>query len=583
MTSVRCAHCTTNRSLQEVCYLLTVKELLTIPSLEGLVVVGGEAGLNNKISLVNIMENPDAFDWLSPNELLLSTGYIFKDNIELQNQIIKELAELNCSGLVVKTKRYFDKLPDNMIEKANEYGLPVLELPYNYTLSNVISIINERASSRYDLLNRKTIDIHNLFFKSSLEGGGLSLIASTLAETIENPIVIVDQDWKYLISAESHSNPYPLSDYLPTKKNIPIVDDDFIQQIPKNFKGMKRSIKRTMTLKDLSVTCRILPIVVTNTLYGYIVVWQTVRDLAEFDYNIIEQASTFMALERIKEKEIEEVKIEIQQDFFDDLLSGKIKSTKTLQTLCDLHGMNASYRYYCMIINIKPAEIEKYEDVITWKFRIEKITEKVLTIVKSFIHKANGDVTCFIRSNRIIILIGQSKDLELPGVLDIKRYAQSLYNEISEKISEDMLIGIGRQVEEISLLYKSFSEANEMIRLTMQLNKTSEVAHFEDYAVYHLLDSNIKEQDLEEFFDKCLGSLANHDRENGTAYMKTLEFYYIHNSNVTETAKALFVHRNTLIYRFERIHEILGLDSKNAEDALRIQIALKIFRILTTR
>ena len=560
--------------------MLKVKDLLTINAIEGLTVVAGEAGLDNEVSLVNIMENPDAFDWLSPNELLLSTGYIFKDNVELQNRIIKELAEINCSGLVVKTKRYFEELPANMIEKANEYGLPLLELPYSYTLSNVISIINEKASGRYDLLNRKTLDIHNLFFKASLEEGGLSPISSILAETIQNPIIIVDQDWKYLTSAESVGNPYPLESSLTLSNNTQVFDDAFIQQIPKKFSGMKRSIKRLFTSSEVEIICRILPIAVSNNVYGYIIVWQTVRDLLEFDYIILEQASTIMALERIKAKEIDEVKLEIRQDFFDDLLSGKIKSPATLQTLCDLHGMNSNYRYYSMVINIKPSEVDKYEDILKWKYKMEKIAKKSVAVVNSQSYKSKGEITAFFRSNRIIVLIGQNKENPASTLTDIKSYANELHAALSEKIKERFTIGIGRQYSHIDSLHKSFSEANEMIRLTQQLHEKSDVAHFEDYAVYHLLDANINNQALEEFFEKCLGPLFLHDCDNGTAYLSTLEYYFVHNANVTETSKAMFIHRNTLIYRIDRIQEIIGLDIKHSEDILRIQIALKILRIL---
>ncbi|MNP59498.1 Purine catabolism regulatory protein [compost metagenome] len=62
--------------------------------------------------------------------------------------------------------------------------------------------------------------------------------------------------------------------------------------------------------------------------------------------------------------------------------------------------------------------------------------------------------------------------------------------------------------------------------------------------------------------------------------MLTLENYFINNLNVTETSKAMFLHRNTLIYRIEKIKEILNLDLKHSEELLRIQIALKIFSIL---
>lgn len=68
--------------------MLTVKDLFEIKAIDGIKIVAGEKGINNTIAIVNIIENPDSFDWLSPNELLLSTGYIFKDNPEIQNKII---------------------------------------------------------------------------------------------------------------------------------------------------------------------------------------------------------------------------------------------------------------------------------------------------------------------------------------------------------------------------------------------------------------------------------------------------------------------------------------------------------------
>ena len=211
-----------------VIILLTVKDLFEIQAIDGLKIVAGEKGIDNEISIVNIIENPEAFDWLSPNELLLSTGYIFKDNEDLQIRILNELSAINCAGLVVKMKRYFENLPQKMIDHANELGFPLIELPFEYTLSKVISIINEKASGRYDLLNRKTLDMHNLFFRITLEGGGIERISSMLSGSINNPIIFVDQDWKLLHYTEHLNNKVPLSYCFTLVKNRPIFNKEFI-------------------------------------------------------------------------------------------------------------------------------------------------------------------------------------------------------------------------------------------------------------------------------------------------------------------------------------------------------------------
>ncbi|WP_342599146.1 PucR family transcriptional regulator ligand-binding domain-containing protein [Psychrobacillus sp. FSL H8-0483] len=560
--------------------MLKVQDLLEIKAIDGLKIVAGVEGVQNHISIVNILENPDAFDWLSPNELLLSTGYIFKDNEELQNKIIKELSEINCAGLVIKMKRYFDKLPQNMIDEANKYGLPLLELPIGYTLSNVISIINEKASGRYDLLNRQTLDMHNLFFSITLEGGGISRISSMLSGTINNPILIVDKNWKLLHYSEHEDNHFSLQESLDLKSNKPIFTKEFIDTIPNNLNEMKKSIKRIYNLNGKKIICRVLPIAVSQDLYGYIIIWQTVRNLIEFDYIILQQASTIIALERIKAKEIEEVKLKIRHDFYDDLLSGKITSSETLQTLCDLHGLNSNYMYYCMVINIEVKEVDKFEDMIIGKYKMDNIAQSCVEIVYEKSYKANGEITCFYRNNRIIVLVGQNEERQPISVSEAKQYATELHDELGKRIKKTFLIGIGQQYQEIKSLYKSFSEANEMIRLMQHMNEKNEVSHFEDYSVYHLLDSNISSSELEDFFQKCLGKIYEHDKLHTTSYISTLENYFNNNQNVSETSKAMYLHRNTLIYRIEKIKEILNTDLKNSEELLRIQIALKIFRIL---
>ncbi|WP_053366515.1 PucR family transcriptional regulator [Bacillus sp. FJAT-27245] len=562
--------------------MLTVKELFEIEAIDGIKIVAGDKGINNEISIVNIIENPESFDWLSPNELLLSTGYIFKDNKDLQNQIIKELSEVNCAGLIVKMKRYFQKLPQNMIDEANRLGFPLIELPFEYTLSRVISIINEKASGRYDLLNRKTLDMHNLFFRITLEGGGIERISSLLAETIGNPIVLVDRDWKLLHFTEHRDNKVPLAYCLDLVKNRKVFNNSFLEGIPDNISKMKRSIKRIYHLEGMEIKCRILPVAVANHLYGYIVVWETIRELTEFDYIILEQVSTIMALDRIKAREIEEVKLKIRQDFFDDLLTGKITSSESIQTLSELHGLNFHYKYFCMVVNIESLEPNDGKDFITRKVNLENKARKCVEIVYEHSNLVFGEITCFHRNNRIIILIGQHENRPPISVHETKKYGQDLFEILTKHVPQTtFLVGIGSQYDTIHSLHKSFSEANESIRLMKKLDNKGGISHFEDHSVYYFLDSNIKDLELKGFFLKSLGTLYEHDRTHDTTYIVTLENFFNNNLNLSETAKAMYVHRNTMIYRIEKIKEILGSDLKNPDELLQLQLALKIFRMLS--
>ena len=109
----------------------TIKDFLALEQARGIRLVGGEGGQNRIITGVNIMDNPDTVGWLHEGELPSYHRIIFKDDPAFQSHLIKELAERNCAGLGLKTRRYFDTIPQHMIEQANQYDFPCWNYPFN--------------------------------------------------------------------------------------------------------------------------------------------------------------------------------------------------------------------------------------------------------------------------------------------------------------------------------------------------------------------------------------------------------------------------------------------------------------------
>lgn len=85
---------------------------------------------------------------------------------------------------------------------------------------------------------------------------------------------------------------------------------------------------------------------------------------------------------------------------------------------------------------------------------------------------------------------------------------------------------------------------------------------------------------METFFNKVLGGIYEHDQTMNTRFMSTLEYYFMYNQNVTEAAKAMFIHRNTFIYRIDKIKDLLNIDLKNSDELFEIQLALNLYRLL---
>lgn len=117
---------------------LTLAEGLHTPPLNRCRVLAGETGLHRPLTSVNIMDAPDTAPWLKRGELLLTTGYVIKDDPEAQVRLIRDLCERGCAGLAIKTRRFLSEIPAPMLREADALGLPILEIPYDLALSDLL-------------------------------------------------------------------------------------------------------------------------------------------------------------------------------------------------------------------------------------------------------------------------------------------------------------------------------------------------------------------------------------------------------------------------------------------------------------
>lgn len=161
--------------------------------------------------------------------------------------------------------------------------------------------------------------------------------------------------------------------------------------------------------------------------------------------------------------------------------------------------------------------------------------------------------------------------------------------EIAEQLRSKMVIdmpnitlALGREAPTVATWPRSLREAEQALMLGRQLLDTTHVLDFGDLGVYRLLALLRETPELWEFYRSTLAHLAEYDRNQDAELLKTLEAFFTHLGNLTRTAEALHVHRNTLLYRLGRIAEISGLDLDNAEDRLALWIALKAHRVLQT-
>ncbi len=104
--------------------------------------------------------------------------------------------------------------------------------------------------------------------------------------------------------------------------------------------------------------------------------------------------------------------------------------------------------------------------------------------------------------------------------------------------------------------------------------------YFEEIGIYRFFFEFNNDLELQEVVMRYLGELIQYDEDNNTDYVNTLEVYLDENCNIGITAEKMFLHRNTIKYRVERIQEILGVDLSNVNVGFNLRFAYKIRKYL---
>ncbi len=160
---------------------------------------------------------------------------------------------------------------------------------------------------------------------------------------------------------------------------------------------------------------------------------------------------------------------------------------------------------------------------------------------------------------------------------DIEKLAASIVDTLNVEYYIKAVVGIGTQIVNIKNLANSFKEAQIALEVGKVFDTERTIVNYENLGIARLiyqLPTTLCEMFLKEVFKQ--GSIESLDQET----LFTIQSFFENNLNVSETSRGLFVHRNTLVYRLEKIRKITGLDLREFDDAIVFKVALMVKKYL---
>lgn len=500
------------------------------------------------------MEVPDILEWVKPDELLLTTAYPLRDDPVALDTLIPRLAERGLAGIALKPGRYIKTIPTSMIDAADSYDFPLIELPpdasFNEIINSVLTVILDVQSARL----QRSAAIHDRFTSIALSGGGLRQIAEALAELIARPVAIVDaQDvvqWR-----TSDEAPGSESGSAPGSVEGPL--DGVIVQ----------------------------PIQVGSERYGAILVADDAAGLGPDRLEAIEYAATVAALRQVQTRAVAEADRRFQAVCLEELITGHVPDRTVLMERASAFAWDLTTPRAVLLAEVEAIAGRPFS-ALAGTPEEGDLRHRLAEAARSSL---GPNAIIWERSREIGALVssgiqagshgpdGRSRS----GPSEIRRIGSTLQAEASRHLPGVVVsVGIGRTAHDPLDLHRSFVEARRAIAIGGWARGPGQVTAFDDLGIDRLLVA-VPDPEAEAFCLDMLGPLEAYDAKGGTNLVATLETF-LATRNAALAARRLYLHYNTLKNRLARIEELIGPFLDDPDRCLSLALALRLRRLPTT-
>jgi PucR family transcriptional regulator, purine catabolism regulatory protein len=497
------------------------------------------------------MEVPDIIKWLKGNELILTSFYPIKDDLEAQKNLVRQLYEVGSAALAIKPHRFVNEIPQAVLEEAEKYGFPIIEIPEQVSYMDIlIPVMNTIFDTKVVL--QKDLEMANqLLLSISLNSSGIERFIESLSHLTKNQITV--------------ESLYSFIKVPPSSLLMDDLSNDQVQEL--NL--INRPIRLSRKLESQEVECIVAPILLEGKVFGTITCWGINKDHLEIDLAILERASTLLALEFLRLKAKNDVELEYKSEFLRDLILNDDLSIEDLQERGEKYRFVSGLHYVCLIIHFNVDH--QQED-----YKLE-----LMNRIESSLHYFRPNaITGYIRKSLCILYPLVNTDYD-----EIINESESVYKHLKKTLnpSHEFHMAVGRYLPGIKGLRDSFHDAENAILLGKSLWEDRHIIHYNDLGVYLLIAQNPNNNLLKEFFGRTVGVLDQYDENNSLDLVKTLRTYFQQDEALTKTASVLYVHVNTVKYRIRKIEQLTGLSLQNSEGKLMLHMGLKVFDFLKSR
>lgn len=544
--------------------VITVRDILSFALPSPSVVAAGAAGMGKEVTwATRLRATLPAFGHIAGGEIVIldpSVLEMIDENLTLSGAV-RQLSAFGVS--VIAIAGVSDQVARAAADAAN---LPLIELPADTDLGSLERTAARTIAERRRELQQKGQENGRQLMDMAIAGDPISLLAEEVGTLAGRAVLMESNDGQVLAY-------YPDGD--------DVVEDRQAQSNLQASQSAVNSWLRSVASSSAAEppvhgwtdsagwTRLVAPVTGRSGLLGSVSILIPSQDERPEDTILLSRAAAASAVTMAQEQATHAARREVELNVLDELLDGALRSEIALAQQAELLGHNLDQTFVALVARPDTQQ--------GGAARSREVRAQALEAgVRSFVSLLDQpDVLWRVRNTTAEVVI-PGPVIESASDVPAKLQAALTSALTNHQITEAISIGIGRYANGMQGIRRSHQDARQALTLGRRLHGGSHITDYDDLGIYRLILAAEDLPELRVFHDESLGSLMEYDRVHNSNLVQTLEAYFAANCSPKEASALLQVHRNTVLYRLERIANITGQNLDDPDVRLRFHLALYV-------
>jgi purine catabolism regulator len=524
-----------------VVHEITVRDALTLPTLQGTEVVAGHAGLDRTIRHVSVVAGTEVTRWLKPRAVLLCTGYLLRDQATALQDIVSELHARSVACLAVRLGSWLPEFPPGLLEAADRHGLPVVRLTDRFAfddiLLDVLGRVNTALAADLELAER----VHAGLADILLSGGSVNRIPAEISRLLGAEALLVDSAGEPIAVGGGAS---------PTRQDWSALE------------AAARDLRSEQETTDTVVLRIGNP---ANSL-GYLVCTRRGLPFSSSEVRALERSCTVAALALTQQAAVREVEIQYQGELLGRVLRGEVSDPAAVRGLFHDVGWRIPGRCRVLAISIDASAADRAR--AAWWLRAVG-----LPLLRSSLGGSSGAAAALHEGSLVVVAPAEEVDRlrsAAPQVL------ASFERRAAADLDAVITAGIGRECGDVGALARGHRQAKVAASAARRRPLGRRICDFEELGALGPVLAAAEDDGLTEVEDSPLAPLEDLHPRDRQESLATLHAILDVNMNLAEASRALHCHYNTIRHRVRRLEELLGPFTSDSDVRLSLCLALRL-------